>query len=180
MKRMIAVLGFVAAGAFAQTNPFFNPSSLPFQAPPFDKIKDSDYQPAIDEGMKRQIAEIDAIANSSEPPTFANTIEAMERTGALLTRVAKVFFNLTQSNTNDTIQKIEAEEAPKLSAHQDSIFLNDKLFARVKSIYDKRDSLGLDAQSKFLVERYYRNFVRAGALLSPADKAKLRALNQDE
>src|SRR5436853_3919554 len=114
MKRMIAVLGFVAAGAFAQTNPFFNPSSLPFQAPPFDRIKDTDYQPAIEEGMKRQLAEIETIANRPEAPTFANTIEAMERSGALLTRVNKVFFNLTQSNTNDTLQKIQSEEAPKL------------------------------------------------------------------
>ena len=104
----------------------------------------------------------------------------MERSGALLTRVAKVFFNLTQSNTSDTLQKIEAEEAPKLAAHQDSIYLNPKLFARVKSLYDRRDSLGLDAESKFLVERYYRNFVRAGAQLNDADKATLRALNQEE
>src|SRR5947209_9041130 len=164
----------------AETNPFFSQSALPFQAPPFDKIKDGDYQPAIEEGMKRQLVEIEAIANSAEPPTFANTVEAMERSGALLTRVSRVFFGLTQADTNPTIQKVEAEESPKLAAHQDQIYLNPKLFARVKSIYERRDKLGLDAEAKYLVERYYKTFVRAGALLSDADKTKLRALNQEE
>ena len=156
----------VAISAGAQTNPFLNPSPLPYQAPPFDKIKDADYQPAIEEGMKRQIAEVEAIANNSDPPTFDNTIVAMERSGDLLTRVAKVFFNLAQSNTNDTMQKSEAEESPKLAAHQDTIFLNSKLFSRVKAIYDQRNMLALDSDSKYLVERYYRNFIRAGAQLS--------------
>src|SRR5439155_17036827 len=100
--------------------------------------------------------------------------------GDLLTRTAKVFFNLSQSNTNDTLQKIEAEEAPKLAAHQDAIYLNPKLFERVKAIYDKRDSLGFDAEQKYLVERYYRQFVRGGAQLSEADKTTLRAFNQEE
>src|SRR5205807_9705731 len=118
-------------------NPFFTESALPFHAPPFDKIKDSDYQPAIEEGMKDQLAEVDRIANNTAPPTFANTLEAMERSGALLTRVSKVFFNLTTANTNDTLQKIKADEAPKLAAHSDEIFLNSKLFARAKSLYDQ-------------------------------------------
>src|SRR6202162_4761410 len=91
----------------AESNPFFSASPLPYQAPPFDRIKESDYAPAIEEGMKRQLAEIDAIANSPEPPTFANTLEAMERSGELLTRAAKVFFNLTQSNTSETMQRSE-------------------------------------------------------------------------
>jgi peptidyl-dipeptidase Dcp len=164
----------------AGTNPFFDESTLPFHAPPFDKIKDGDYQPALEEGMKRQLAETEAIANGAEPPTFANTVEAMERSGALLTRVAHVFFALTQADTNATLQKVESEETPKLAAHQDQIYLNPKLFARVKSIYERRDKLGLDAEAKFLVERYYKTFVRAGALLSEADKTKLRALNQEE
>ena len=162
------------------TNPFFSASPLPYQAPPFDRIKESDYAPAIEEGMKRQLAEIDAIAENPEPPTFANTLEAMERSGELLTRAAKVFFNLTQSNTSETLQKIKAEEAPKLAAHQDAIFLNAKLFARVKSLYDRRDGLSLDPESRYLVERYFLNFVRAGAQLSEADKTALRALNQEE
>ncbi|HXA19265.1 MAG TPA: M3 family metallopeptidase [Thermoanaerobaculia bacterium] len=161
-------------------NPLFTASPLPFLAPPFNVIKDTDYQPAIEEGMKRQLVEIDAIANDPAPPTFANTIEAMERSGELLTRAGKIFFNLTQSNTNDAFQKIEAEESPKLSAHQDSIYMNPKLFARVKALYDKRAGSGLDAESQYLIERYYRNFIRAGAQLNDADQATLRALNQEE
>ena len=164
----------------ARPNPFLKASPLPFQAPPFDKIKDSDFKPALEEGMRQNLKEIGAIANNSKPATFANTIEAMERGGALLTRVAKVFFALTGSNTSDAIQKIESEEAPKLTAHNDAIYLNPKLFARVKSIYDKRASSGLDTEQQFLVERYYRNFVRAGAQLSESDKTKLRALNKEE
>src|SRR5258706_2986085 len=161
-------------------NPFFTESTLPFHAPPFDKIKDSDYSPAIEAGMKAQLAEIEAIANSPAAPTFTNTLEAMERSGALLTRVTKVFFNLSQSNTNDAIQKIKAEEAPKLAAHSDAIYLNTKLFKRVKAIYDQRDALKLDRESRFLIERYYKAFVRAGANLSEADKTILRRLNQEE
>ena len=181
MKRLMIALTLAATSAAAQTtNPFLTSSPLPFQAPPFDKIHDSDYQPALDEGMKQQIAEIEAIADNPEPPTFDNTVVPMERSGQLLTRVAKVFFNLTQSNTNDTLDKIEAEESPRLAAHQDGIYLNSKLFARVKAIYDARDTLQLDSEAKYLVERYYRNFVRAGALLSDDQKAKLKALNQEE
>jgi peptidyl-dipeptidase Dcp len=162
------------------SNPFFTRSTLQYQAPPFDRIKDADYQPALEEGMRQHLAEVEAIANNPEAATFANTIEAMERSGELLTRVGKVFFNLTQSNTNETLQKVEAEESPKFAAHQDAIYLNPKLWARVKSLYDRRDSLGLDAEAKFLVERYHRNFVRAGAQLNDTDKATLRALNQEE
>ncbi|HEX9160195.1 MAG TPA: M3 family metallopeptidase, partial [Thermoanaerobaculia bacterium] len=168
------------AATMQASNPFFAPSPLQYQAPQFNLINDAQYQPAMEEGMKQQIAEIDAIASSSAPPTFENTIVPMERSGALLTRVSKVFFNLSASNTNPAIQKVEEEEAPKLSAHQDAIFMNPKLFARVKSIYDSRESSGLDPESKFLAERYYKNFIRAGAQLSEADKAKLRALNQEE
>ncbi|HKC63343.1 MAG TPA: peptidyl-dipeptidase Dcp [Pyrinomonadaceae bacterium] len=163
-----------------ETNPFFVESSLPFQAPPFDKIKDSDYQPALEEGMRRQLIEVEAIANNTETPTFENTILAMERTGDLLNRVSSVFFGLSQANTNPTIQKVQSEEAPKLAANSDKIYLNPKLFARVKAIYDSRDKLPLDPEAKYLVERYYRTFVRAGALLSDADKAKLSAINQEQ
>jgi len=159
-------------------NPLFTASTLQYQAPPFDKIKDTDYQPAIEEGMKQQIAEMDAIANEPAAPTFENTIIPMEKSGATLTRAAKIFFALTASNTNDTIQKTEGEVSPKLAAHQDAIFLNPKLFTRVKAIYDARSSLGTEEQ--WLVQRYYKNFVRAGALLSEADKEKLKALNQEE
>jgi peptidyl-dipeptidase Dcp len=161
-------------------NPFFSESTLPYHAPPFDKIKDSDYAPAIEEGMKNQLAEIGTIANNPEAPTLVNTLEAMERSGALLTRTTKVFFNLATANTNETLQKIKSDEAPKLAAHSDSIFLNAKLFARVKALYDNRNALKLDPESRYLVERYYKTFVRAGALLSETDKETLRGLNQEE
>jgi peptidyl-dipeptidase Dcp len=169
-----------AASAAPSSNPFFAASTLPLQAPAFDRIKDSDYQPALEEGMKQRLAEVEAIANDPAPPTFANTIEAMERSGQLLTRVARVFGAMTASNTNDTLQKIDADTSPKLAANRDAIYLNDKLFTRVKSIYDRRDSLGLTPEQKHLVERYQRDFVRAGANLNESDKTKLRALNQEE
>ncbi len=180
MVAMLGILLVARPGGAADANPFLSRSPLQYQTPPFDKIQDADYGPAIEEGMKQQIAEIDAIANSPEPPTFANTLEAMERSGELLTRVTKVFFNLAQSNTNDAMQKVRAEEAPKLAAHQDAIFLNPKLYARVKALYGKRDSLGLDPESAYLLERYHRQFVRAGAELAPDEQAKLRALNEEE
>src|SRR5450756_1081501 len=131
---VIAVLSLTVAvsAQAAESNPFLTPSTLPYQAPPFDKIKDADFQPAIEEGIKRQLSEVETIANSSDAPTFANTIEAMERSGDLLRRVQRVFGGLTQSNTNPTLQKVQSEEAPKLAAHRDAIYLNPKLFARVK------------------------------------------------
>jgi peptidyl-dipeptidase Dcp len=182
MKKMIVALSLVCAVAQAEdtTNPFFAPSPLPYQAPPFDRIKDSDFQPAIEEGMKQELAEYAAIADNEAPPTFANTIEAMERTGELLRRVQRVFGGLAQSNTNPTIQKVQTDLAPKLAAHRDAINLNPKLFARVKAIYDQRDALKLDAEQKQLVERSYRGFVRSGAQLSEADKNALRALNKEQ
>jgi peptidyl-dipeptidase Dcp len=169
-----------ATATAAAENPFFAASTLPYQAPPFDRIKDSDFQPAIEEGMRRQIAEVDRIAGQSDAPTFDNTIVAMERTGTLLTRVGKVFSALAGANTNDTLQKVQREEAPKLAAHRDAIYLDAKLFARVKTLYDRRATLGLDAESTRLVERYYRAFVRAGAQLSAADQTKLRELNKEQ
>jgi peptidyl-dipeptidase Dcp len=168
------------AAPLARVNPLLAPSPLVFQAPPFDRIHDDDYEPAIEEGMKQQLAEVARIADDASPPTFANTLAAMEKTGALLTRATKIFFNLGQSNTNDTLQKAQARLAPKLAAHSDAIFLNAKLFARIKAVYDARAKLGLDPESMHLVERYHLNFVRAGAELGEADKTKLRALNEEE
>ena len=161
-------------------NPFATASTLPFQAPPFNRIHDADYKPALEEGMRQHLAEVEAIANQPAAPTFDNTIVAMERSGQMLTRVSKVFFALTQSNTNDTLQAVQNEEAPRLAAHSDAIYLNPRLFARVKDLYDHRSALGLSPEQKFLVERYYRDFVRSGAQLSEADKDRLRALNQEE
>jgi len=159
-------------------NPFSHPSTLQYEAPPFDQIKDSDYEPAIEDGMKAQLAEVDTIANQADAPTFDNTLVAMERTGALLTRAGKVFGAMTKANTNDTLQKIEEALAPKLAAHDDAIHLNAKLFARIEAVYEHRQSL--DAESKFLIERYHRTFVHAGARLSEADKETVRALNKEE
>jgi len=161
-------------------NPFFTASTLPYQAPPFDKIKDSDYQPAIEEGMKQQLDEVQKIADDTSEPTFDNTYVALEKTGVLLNRVTMVFNGVTAANTNDTLQKVQEEEAPKLAAHQDAIHLNDKLFQRIQKVYDERDSLKLDPESQRLVEVVYKNFVRAGAKLSDADKTKLKDLNKEE
>jgi peptidyl-dipeptidase Dcp len=159
-------------------NPFFKPSSLPFGTPDFSKIKDSDYVPAIEEGMKRQMAEIDEIANNPAPPTFENTIVAMEKTGAMLTRVMNVFGLYAGADTNPTLQKISEQEAPKLAAHQDAIFLNAKLFDRIRMLYDKRAQLKLDPESARLLEVDYQEFVLNGAKLSDADKARLKHYNE--
>ncbi|MEO8459372.1 MAG: M3 family metallopeptidase, partial [Dokdonella sp.] len=169
-----------AAAVPEPVNPFFIASTLPFEAPPFDKIKDSDYQPAIEEGMKRHLAEVHSIVESSDAATFSNTIVPMERAGSLLSRVMRVFGSITQANTNETLQKIQSEEAPKLAAHSDAIYLDPKLFARVKLIYDQRASSDLDPVQIHLVERYYRDFLRAGAELADADKESLKVLNQEE
>jgi peptidyl-dipeptidase Dcp len=162
------------------SNPFFSASTLPFQAPPFDKIKDADYQPAIEEGMRQQIAEVDKIANDPSPPTFENTYVALEKTGTLLYRVMAVFNGVSGANTNDILQKLQETEAPKLAAHQDAIYLNGKLFARIDAVYNERAKLKLDPESLRLVEVVHANFVRAGAKLSAADKSKLEALNKEE
>ncbi len=170
----------VLSDGFSSSNPFFAESSLPFHAPPFDRIKDSDFQPALEAGMREQIVEIEGLANQSAPATFENTIIPMERSGAVLTRAAKVFNAITSANTDSTLQRVQEVEAPRLAAHSDAIYLNDKLFQRVKSIYDARESLSFNPEQKFLVELYYKNFVRAGAQLSEANKTQLRALNQEE
>ena len=169
-----------APAPFTNANPFAAASALPYQAPPFDRICDADFQPALEEGMRQQLAEVRTIADDSATPTFRNTIVPLERSGALLTRAYKVFSAVTQANTDDTLQRVQTEEAPRLAAHADAIHLNDTLFRRVKSVYDRRVGSGLDSVQQFLVERYYRDFVRSGALLAERDKARLRALNQEE
>ena len=162
----------------APPNPFLTKSPLLYEAPPFDKIHDSDYEPAILEGMKAQLAEVDLIAKDPNPPTVENTIVPLEKSGALLTRVSKVFFGVAKANKNETLEKIQAEVAPKLAAHMDAIFMDPRLLARVTALYDKRASL--DPESRTIVERYHLNFVRAGAALSEKDKTELRALNKEE
>jgi len=167
------------AADFGPANPFYAPSALPFQAPPFDTIRDDDFQPAIEAGMAQQQSEIQAIAENSAAPTFDNTIVAMEKSGQLLQRATAVFFGVTGANTNPTLQKVRTIEAPKLAAHRDFIYLNRKLFDRVSAIYRQRTTLNLDSESLRLVERYYDDFVHAGANLSEADKTELKKLNEE-
>ena len=161
-------------------NPFFAVSTLPLQAPAFDKIKDSDYKPAIEEGIKQQQAEIAKIADNTEAPTFDNTLAAMEKTGTLLNRVGNVFNLVSAANTNPTLQKVQEDVAPKLAANHDAIYLNTKLYQRVKSVFDKRGQLKLDPESKRLVEYYEQKFELAGANLSDKAKDTLKKYNQEE
>jgi peptidyl-dipeptidase Dcp len=157
--------------------PFLHPSSLPYQLPPFDRIGTADYRPAFEEGMRTQRAEVQAIAAQSAPPDFYNTVVALERSGQSLNRVSSVFFNLNASNTDAGLQEIDSEIAPKLQAHEDAIYLDAALFARIDAVYQRRASLGLDSESLQLLERYRVEFVRAGALLAETDKARLREIN---
>ena len=181
-----AALGSYAAplaadepAAAEAANPFFTASTLPYQVPPFDQIRDEHYLPAFERGMAEELVEIEAIANNPEAPTFENTIVAMEQTGDILSRVSRVFFNLNSAHTNQAMQDVDKTVSPQLAAHQDAIFLNPKLFARVEALYAKIDTLELDPESRRLLERYHIDFVRAGARLSEADKAKLRELNAE-
>jgi peptidyl-dipeptidase Dcp len=165
---------------FGPANPFYAPSTLPFHAPDFNKIKDDDYQPAIEAGIAQNLEEIRAIADNPEAPTFENTFVAMEKSGRLIDRVMEVFNGVTQANTNPALQKVQETEAPKLAALQDAVFLNPKLFQRVSKVYEQRHSLHLDAESLRLVEHDYQQFVLAGAKLSDPDKATLKKLNEEE
>jgi peptidyl-dipeptidase Dcp len=162
----------------APASVFASASPLPYQAPQFGKIKDADFQPALEEGMRIQAAEIRAIADNPAAPTFQNTIVAMERSGRMLERASNVFYALTQANTNDLLQKVEAEMAPKLAAHSDATYLNAKLFQRVQALYGKRAQLGLGPEGRKLIEVVYDQFIRAGAKLSPPDQARLKDINK--
>jgi peptidyl-dipeptidase Dcp len=165
--------------ASARANPFFSVSALPFHAPPFDKIVESDYQPAIEVGMAQQLAAVTAIANNPAPPTFDNTLVALEESGELLSRVMQAFNGVSGANTSPALQRLQETEAPKLAAHQDAIYLNPTLFRRVETIYNARDTLKLDPESRRLAEWYYSRFVHEGARLSAADKTTLQALNKE-
>ena len=159
------------------TNPFLQAYDTPYNVPPFDKIKNEHFKPAILEGIKRHEAEINAIANAAAEPTFDNTILAMENAGELLSNVNVVFSNLNSANTNKEIQNIAKETAPNLSAHRDNIYLNEKLFARVKALWDKKETLGLNLEQAKILDNSYKDFVRSGANLSDSDKAILRKIN---
>ncbi|WP_433983667.1 hypothetical protein RBB78_22460 [Tunturiibacter empetritectus] len=178
-----SALGAVFEGksaAFGPSNPFYAKSALPFEAPPFDRIKDGDYEPAIEAGMAEELKEIDAIADNSAAPTFENTVVAMEKTGALFQRAMAAFDGVTGANTNPELERVQKELAPKLAAHRDAIYLNTKLFGRVAAVYEARASLKLSPEGLRLVEVRYRDFVHAGANLSDAEKEKLKKLNEEE
>ncbi len=163
-----------------ETNPFFAPSTLPWGAPPFDRVQDAHYMPAFQAGMEAQRIEVDTIVANSEPASFGNTVVALERSGTLLTRVASVFFAVASAHTNPVLQQMQQEIAPKLSAHSDAINLNERLFARIRTVYEQRETLDLDGESRRLLELTYDGFVRAGALLSEPDKNTLTALNAEQ
>jgi peptidyl-dipeptidase Dcp len=156
-------------------NPFMTKSTLQYQAPEFDKIKDEHFKPAFDYGLKQNISEIEKIADNAEAPTFENTVLALEKSGEVLKRAQIVFYNLTGSNTNPTLQKVEEEYAPIFAAHNDKIYLNSKLFNRIKAV--KTD--GLDSEDKRLIEVYKQRFELAGANLTDAQKEQMKAINAE-
>ncbi|MFQ5510679.1 MAG: M3 family metallopeptidase [Candidatus Krumholzibacteriia bacterium] len=182
MRRFAVTIALLAALATAAAatgeNPFFSKWGTPFEVPDFARIETGHYMPAFDAGMEQQRKEVDAIVNDPAPPSFANTIEALEYSGALLDNVGNVFFNLRSADTNDEIDEIAKEIAPKLSALSDDINLNPALFKRVKEVYDKRGRLGLDTEQKRLLEETYKGFVRGGARLSDEQKTELRDINE--
>jgi peptidyl-dipeptidase Dcp len=173
------VCGSANSADFGPSNPFYAASTLPFGAPPFDKIKDADYQPAIEAGMAHELAEIGKIADDPAAPTFENTLVAMERGGRLLARAWAAFSGVNQANTNPVLQKAKTALAPQMAAHLDAIRLNKKLFERIAAVYAKRTTLKLDAESLRLLEWQYAEFVHSGANLSDQDKQQLKAFNKE-
>jgi peptidyl-dipeptidase Dcp len=160
-------------------NPFFSSYETPFQVPPFDKIDTTDYMPAFLEGIKQHDAEIEEIVNNTQDPAFENTILAFDKSGLLLTRVGKVFYNLNEANTSDQLQAIARKLDPLTTKHQDDIYLNEKLFGKIKAVYEKRLSSGLDPQQIRVTEKYYRDFERRGANLSKEKQEQLRKINTE-
>ena len=189
MRHLVICLSFLIlvsvgcgkrAGELKTTdNPFFAEFETPFGVPPFDLIRPEHYPPAFERGMAEQKVEIEAITADPEPPTFANTVEALERTGGVLSKVAGVFFNMTSSHTNELLQRIEQEMAPKLAQHADDIAMNAALFARVKAVYMDKDALSLTPEQSRLLEETYKNFVRGGAGLDAERQARLREINEE-
>jgi len=178
-EKVEAVVAEMTKVGLNQENPFFAASSLYMAIPAFDKIKHEHYKPAFEVGMQEQLAEIDAIADNPDPATIANTLIPLEKSGLLLDRVSRVFFALSSADTNDDIENLRAEMAPRLSAHSDSILLNGRLFARIKTLYDSIEELEVDAETKRLVSETYKSFVRSGAELSLEEKEKLKKLNSE-
>ncbi|HEY1900494.1 MAG TPA: M3 family metallopeptidase [Steroidobacteraceae bacterium] len=160
-----------------QANPLLQPSTLPYQLPPFDRLDNQHYQEAFTQGMRAQLREVAVITGQEAAASFDNTIVALERSGELLDRATAVFFNLIAANTNDVMQQFESALAPQLAAHEDAILLDSKLFARVSALYERRTELGLEPEAVQLLGRYHTQFVRAGARLSDAEKTRLKAIN---
>lgn len=159
------------------SNPFSSPSPLPYQLPPFADIRNEHFLPAFEQGMAEQLAEVAAIARAAEPPTFENTMIPLERSGQMLDRVRQVFYNLSSADSSPFTTELEEQIAPVLSAHQDAIRLDPALYRRIADLHERRNDLGLDAESRYLIERYYTEFTLAGAGLSDSDKERLRELN---
>ena len=182
MKKLFLLL-FIAGLLYSclkqEENPLFSEFDTPFQVPPFDKIQEEHYLPAFKEGMELQNMEIEAIVNNPETPTFENTIEAVESTGSLLRKVGSVFGVLNGSMTNDNMQNIAREIAPLRSKHRDNIRLNEKLFQRIKAVYDQKDKLDLTTEQNTLLVKYYKDFVRGGANLDEEKKTRLKEINQE-
>ncbi len=172
--------GSQTASSFSDSNPFAKQSTLPYHTFNFSKLHNEDFAPAFNQGMKEQLEEVSKIADNTEAPTFDNTLVALEKSGQLLNRARSVFSLLTGANTNDTLQKLDEEYAPKFAAQNDAIYLNDKLFKRVEAIYNQRQELKLDAESLRLTQYYYQCFIIAGAKLPAADKEQLKKMNAQE
>lgn len=186
MKKFLFTLAVFAIGLSNtnsqdknMTNSFFKEWDTPFQTPPFGEINIEHYLPAFEEGIKLQKDEVEAIISNTEKPTFQNTIEAMEKSGKLLTKVSGVFYNLNSANTNDEMQKIAKTVAPMLSKHNDDINLNEQLFEKVKSVYYEKDKLKLTVEQSKVLKDYYDGFVRGGANLSGEQKEKFRKINEE-
>ncbi len=160
-------------------NPLLEEFNTPYGTPPFDKIKPADYMPAIKEAIKKHNTEIDNIVNNTEEPTFKNTVEALDYSGELLDRIMSILENLTSAETNDSLQKVEKEVSPIITEHYNSISLNEKLFNRIKSVYDNKEKFNLNTEQNALLEKYYKDFTREGALLNDADKEKLKEINKE-
>ncbi len=181
MKRLFlpAIICLMMTGCQQSSNPFLSEYNTPFDVPPFEQIENEHYMPAFEEGIRQQQAEIKAIVENPEAPTFENTILALDLSGMLLRNVELTFFSFTESMSNDTLRDIAAEVTPKLTAHADDIMLNEALFERIKAVYDNQANENLDRPQERLLEKYYNSFVRSGALLSAEDKATLRDINSE-
>ncbi len=175
---LITISSTIMLAQTISDNPFFEEWNTPFQTPPFSKIKNEHFLPALKEGIRQSRADLDAIINKTEPPTFQNTIAALEKSGKLLTKVTRVFFNLTGANTNDELQKVAEIITPELTKLNNDIYLNEKLYQRIKTVYEQRESLNLNKEELRLLENYYTDFTRAGIGLSEEKKKRLREINE--